>query len=150
MAALGGQGDCMYTCIVHRSAARSAKSTDMIVFPSATTKAINITPICPGHSNIPGNEKAHQLAKKKPLRRGDLLKLHLFHLSSVALGAAKKKASTLDKSGSYKDKTGKFTKTFDKELPGVHTQANLSYVSYSFPPFLVRATNYSLLSECAA
>ena len=79
---------------------------------------------CPGHSKVPGNEKAHILSRKatKPGNAVQFASASKGLLLASAMGIAKLKnsARTLDKF--YKAKVGKFTKTFDKALPGPHTR----------------------------
>ena len=77
----------------------------------------------PSQSNVPGNEIAHQLAKKATTK-GELVEPSLAPttLLSVALRAAKEKTLAPSKSELYNDKIGRFTKSFDKALPGTHTR----------------------------
>lgn len=76
----------------------------------------------PGHSNIPGNETAHRLAKEATRKGKSVDPLaDRSTLLSVALRAAKEKMGTPSKISFYSDKTGRFTKSFDKALPGAHT-----------------------------
>lgn len=79
---------------------------------------------CPGHSKVLGNEKAHTLSRKAT-EPGNVIQstsAPKVLLLASALSIAKQKFSYQNIGDFYKAKVGRFTKTFDKALPGPHTR----------------------------
>lgn len=78
----------------------------------------------PGHSKIPGNIQAHNLAQLATLPNSVPLSLtNLVLLHSIVKQRAHTQVLAPDPKAFYmKAKVGRFTKSFDKALPGRHTK----------------------------
>lgn len=77
--------------------------------------------ICPGHSHIPGNDSAHNLAQQATRKGAEVTSSTVYPmLQSVALEQGRKMFLSPPLPW-VKPQTGKFTYSFDKALPGKHT-----------------------------
>ena len=83
-----------------------------------------ISPTSDHKPQVPGNEEAHRLSRKatepgSPIQSTSASNVQL--LASV-LGTAKSVGLKQGPEKFYKSKVGRFTKSFDKALPGPHTR----------------------------
>ena len=78
---------------------------------------------CPAHSNVPGNEKAHKLAKSATEKGREIQ--HSLRPFPIARAIVSQKAKSVkvieDITSLSRSKTGRFVKSIDKKIPDSHT-----------------------------